>query len=63
MVEFREKKEIRGGGVRRLGFQTLGWDFWDVTNLPHKGISPSRFRLDLRKDKGIPSSRSRHSPR
>jgi hypothetical protein len=30
-VEFREKKEIRGGGVRRLGFQTLGWDFWDVT--------------------------------
>jgi hypothetical protein len=19
------------GGVRRLGFQTLGWDFWDVT--------------------------------
>jgi hypothetical protein len=33
-VEFREKNKIRGG-VRRLGFQTLGWDFWDVTNLPH----------------------------
>jgi hypothetical protein len=23
------------GGIRGLGFQTSGWDFWDVTNLPH----------------------------
>jgi hypothetical protein len=30
---------------------------------PLKGILPSRFRQDLRKDKGIPSSKSPHSPR
>ena len=31
----RVKGENKIRGVRRLGFQTLGWDFWDVTNLPH----------------------------
>jgi hypothetical protein len=27
----RVKGENKIRGVRRLGFQTLGWDFWDVT--------------------------------
>jgi hypothetical protein len=30
---------------------------------PLKEISPLRFRLGLRKGKGIPSSKSPHSPR
>jgi hypothetical protein len=50
-------------GVRSLGFLTLGSKLGCYRPTPLKGISPSRFRLGLRKGKGIPSSMSPHSPR
>jgi hypothetical protein len=46
-----------------LGFLTLGSKLGCYRPTPLKRISPSRFRLGLRKDKGIPSSMSPHSPR
>jgi hypothetical protein len=51
-------------GVWSLGFLTSGVKNRGATNLPHlKGISHSRFRLGLRKGKGIPSSLNHHFPK
>jgi hypothetical protein len=36
---------MKGAEIRGLGFQTSGWDFWDVTNLPHLKESRPRALL------------------
>jgi hypothetical protein len=51
------------GGLGVLGFLTLGSKLRCYKPTPLKRISPSRFRMGLRKGKGIPSSKSPHSPR
>jgi hypothetical protein len=35
-VELWEKDQMRGEKLGGLGFQTSGWDFWDVTLCLHK---------------------------
>jgi hypothetical protein len=60
-VEFREEIEIRGG-LGDLGSKPWVEILGCYKPTPLKGISPLRFRLDLRKDKGNPSSKSPHSP-
>jgi hypothetical protein len=51
------------GGLGVLGFLTSSSKLGCYKPTPLKRISPSRFRLGLRKGKGIPSSKSPHSPR